>query len=256
MHRIISSMRAARTWAPLLIAALSVLGLEARAQAADTARTKQAQSLFNEGVEAGKQEMWAQALDLFRRSQGIVDRPSTSFNIASALMHLDRYEEAVRAFEHFLAIADPDRDAELSRQANERIEDAKRILAVRNAPRTDTPLIEPKVEPQLEPQLEPKTEPKVRGETERDQKTAPATRPKPPRKRRQQREGLESGVTTIETEPEESSGSIFSSPVFWIVAGVVVVGAAVAAGVAIGSSGERDPYAGTSGTVLKGLGRW
>jgi hypothetical protein len=222
--------------ASLLVA---LVGLASSSFAGESgSRMKQAQTLFVEGVEAGKQEDWSRALELFRRSQEIVDRPSTSFNIASALMRLDRLEEAVDAFEHFLVIADADKDAELSSQAAQRIEEAKRMIAER------TPKPEPKVDETPPMETKPVPEAKL-------QPIEPA--PEEPEKAALVPETDPRADVKAKTERDRSSGSILASPIFWIVAGVVIVGAAVATSVLLSSPGEKMPYAGTAGTVLRGL---
>ena len=60
-------------------------------------------------------------------------------------------------------------------------------------------------------------------------------------------------IVAAEPAESEESDSILSSPVLWIVAGVVVVGGAVAIGLAA-SSGE-DPYGGNTGFIGQPLTR-
>jgi hypothetical protein len=69
------------------------LAQSAAAQAPGSAtesKSEQARRLFEEGVALAKSEDWAEALWAFRRSRGLVPRPSTSYNIANVLYRLDR----------------------------------------------------------------------------------------------------------------------------------------------------------------------
>lgn len=52
----------------------------------------------------------------------------------------------------------------------------------------------------------------------------------------------------VATPPPEEDDSILESPIFWIVTGVVIVGGAIGAGVAL--SGTKDAYGGTADAVL------
>ncbi|MBI2374102.1 MAG: hypothetical protein HYV07_08890 [Deltaproteobacteria bacterium] len=52
---------------------------------------------------------------------------------------------------------------------------------------------------------------------------------------------------TLTVDPP-NEGGLLSSPIFWVVAGVMVVGGAVAVGFA--ASSTEDPYAGTTGLVI------
>ena len=55
--------------------------------------------------------------------------------------------------------------------------------------------------------------------------------------------------------PAEDDGGFWSSPVVWIVAGVIVAGGVAAVGVAA-ASGTADPYGGTTSTVVGPLTVW
>jgi hypothetical protein len=46
----------------------------------------------------------------------------------------------------------------------------------------------------------------------------------------------------------EESGGILSSPIFWVVVGVVVIGGATA-GVLVATSGEQAPFSGNLGSI-------
>lgn len=71
-----------------------------------------ARALFEQGVALSSQERWAEALEAFEQSRAIVERPSTVFNIATALQRLGRAREAIAAAEVYLTLAHPRRDAE------------------------------------------------------------------------------------------------------------------------------------------------
>ena len=62
----------------------------------------QARELFEQGIERTEEERWGEALEYFRRSDTLVSRPSTTFNIAVALLRLGRSGEAVDALDAYL----------------------------------------------------------------------------------------------------------------------------------------------------------
>jgi hypothetical protein len=65
------------------------------AYAAEPDPRAEARALFQEGVALAEADRWAEALDAFRRSNDLVARPSTSYNIANALYRLDRPVDAL-----------------------------------------------------------------------------------------------------------------------------------------------------------------
>jgi hypothetical protein len=65
----------------------------------------EARRLFEQGVTAADHERWEEAIDLFRRSAQIVERPGTSYNLAVALDHLGRAREARAALEDYFRLA-------------------------------------------------------------------------------------------------------------------------------------------------------
>lgn len=71
-----------------------------------------ARALFQEGVAFSRSERWAEALDRFRQSAALVERPSTLLNIATALQRLGRPRECVTAVDRYLAISDATADAD------------------------------------------------------------------------------------------------------------------------------------------------
>lgn len=68
--------------------------LEASAQDLGSNR-EQARRLFAEGVALSQSERWAEALSAFQRSNALVPRASTSYNVANALYRLDRPVEGL-----------------------------------------------------------------------------------------------------------------------------------------------------------------
>lgn len=90
----------------LALALLPAAGLAQTAEAQAEART-----LFDEGVSFADRERWGEALAYFQRSRALVERPSTVFNIANALVRLGRHREALEAFGDYLRLSDPTRDA-------------------------------------------------------------------------------------------------------------------------------------------------
>jgi tetratricopeptide (TPR) repeat protein len=70
---------------------------------AEDAQTEQEQArrLFQEGLALAEVDRWAEALSAFRRSEALVSRPSTSYNIANALYRLDRPVEALSELEEY-----------------------------------------------------------------------------------------------------------------------------------------------------------
>ncbi len=71
----------------------------------DPERAAEARRLFEQGIEYAEQERWGEALEYFRRSRAIVDRPSTTFNAAVALLRLGRPTEGLEALQDYLRMA-------------------------------------------------------------------------------------------------------------------------------------------------------
>lgn len=66
-----------------------------------SAADRDARALFEQGVRAAEQERWADALELFRRSRAIVQRPSVLYNEAQMLVRLSRFVEAQTALDDY-----------------------------------------------------------------------------------------------------------------------------------------------------------
>jgi tetratricopeptide (TPR) repeat protein len=179
---------------------------------AEETPTKRAKALFERGVEASKDDRWDDALDLFQQSDAIIRRPSTTFNIGTTLHHLGRFDEAIEALEVYLRISNPVADIELRQEAIRKIQDAHEQID----------------QGRSKPEL---------ASTPPDPPSEPAPLIAPPK----------APATVPASEPP-----FYASPVVWIIAGVVIIGGAIALGAALNAH-ERDPYPGTAGVVLKGL---
>lgn len=68
-------------------------------------RVAEARALFDTGRALAAEQRWEEALERFRRSLELVDRPSTRWNVAASLYALDRPSEAIPELERYLAAA-------------------------------------------------------------------------------------------------------------------------------------------------------
>ncbi|MCC7542732.1 MAG: PEGA domain-containing protein [Deltaproteobacteria bacterium] len=98
----------------LVLVALAAPAVAA-AQQPSQAQMQEARTLFERGIQLIDEERWGEALEYLRRSRAIVERPSTVFNIAAALLRLGRPTEGIEALQAFLRIVD--RNAEAQRYA-------------------------------------------------------------------------------------------------------------------------------------------
>lgn len=304
--------------------ALGTVGSPA-ARAQDTA---EARRLFEQGIERADQERWGEAVELFRRSRAIVERPSTIFNLGNALFRLARYQDAIRAFEDYLRVAGPaEEDQRVS--AQQLIATARRslsTLALDVSPADAVVRVDGQIADgtgaSRELAIDPGEHTIVVSATGRREATSrvallPGARvaqridlavstevttlPRGPARLTitsnvgtatvrldgdevgtgTASEEVEPGRHTIEVSADghrsfrrvvtvraggavevqatlervggEESGGVLSSPVFWIVSGIVVAGAATGAILAVALGGEEDPSRGSSGVVLMGL---
>ena len=105
------------------LAAATVLSLagEARAQTADATPTPPAldaaREEFQRGVALSQTQRWSEAVEAFRRSRALIDRPRSAFNMALALQHLGRMREARQALHQCLAMPETGADAGLQHDA-------------------------------------------------------------------------------------------------------------------------------------------
>jgi hypothetical protein len=225
-----------RTLAPLF--ALVMLTGLAQASFAGPKEDEEAKTAFTKAKRYFEAEEYEAALPLFRRAYELSGkRPSTTFGLAQCLRVLKRYEEAITRFEEYLK-SDPDDRAE--------VEETIALLRDLEADRKrqaggTTGATPPPVKP--EPKLAPKPEVKPTTKPESTPSIPPTLAPPPT--------NTEPPLTVSNTPEDEGDGdSVFASPWFWVVTGVVVVGAGVAIGAAAGSSGDRVLYGGSTNVVL------
>lgn len=234
--------------------------MDAGSATPETPEQNEARELFSRGVELSEQERWGEALELFRRSRAITERPSTTFNIAVALLRLGRPTEALTALRDYLRIAGPEEEARRA-EAQELLELALSSVAELTLT-IDPPFAEVRVDGELQA-----------GDTrERVLTLDPGTHNVRVSADRYEADSFEVSLLTAERVAREVTldpvpdpiaspappprpppeRSLLEQPWLWIVAGVIVVGAGVGIGVAL-ASGTEDPYPGTTGVVLQGL---
>ncbi|MCC7538439.1 MAG: PEGA domain-containing protein, partial [Deltaproteobacteria bacterium] len=113
------TMRASPTLAALLVLALSSLATAQQPTAPPPpAQAAEARRLFERGLELADEERWGEAVESFRQSRALFERPSTVFNLANALFRVGRMTEAIATFDAYLAIANPRRDRTQIAEAN------------------------------------------------------------------------------------------------------------------------------------------
>lgn len=115
---------------PLSIAlvALALLARGGLARAQTPPDLEGARSSFTRGVMLAQQERWSQALEEFRRSRRLADRPRTAFNEGLALQHLERYREARAALRECIAMPGVVAEADLVADAHALDEQVTRAL--------------------------------------------------------------------------------------------------------------------------------
>ncbi len=92
---------------------------QARTGAAQRAQDAEARALFEEGSRHAEGERWIEALDAFRRSRAVAERPTTIFNIATTLIRLGRAQEALATITELERVADPRQHARILTDAAE-----------------------------------------------------------------------------------------------------------------------------------------
>jgi hypothetical protein len=75
---------------------------DASADVAAEEAANEARELFRRGVALSRQERWGEALEYFRRSRALIERPSTTFNIALALLRLGRPTEGRAMLQEYI----------------------------------------------------------------------------------------------------------------------------------------------------------
>lgn len=117
---------ATRAWLaslPIVLASLSLHPIahaqpaaasSAAPSAAPSAEVQaEARRLFEAGRDHADAERWPDAVTAFEGSRALLERPSTLFNLASALVRVGRALDALETVEALERIADPDRDRAL-----------------------------------------------------------------------------------------------------------------------------------------------
>jgi tetratricopeptide (TPR) repeat protein len=108
--------------------AQDISGASGGSEATSDASLEEARVLFERGLALTDQERWAEALEYFRRSRAIAERPSSAYNAAVALYHLGRYQEAVRAFEDYLRLTTREEDGERYQEAERYLDEMRQNL--------------------------------------------------------------------------------------------------------------------------------
>jgi hypothetical protein len=219
----------------------------------------EAQAMFRHAVELGDQDRWAEALELFRRSYALVQRPSTQFNVGFALFHLGHLREAIAIFDTYLAGTEGD-TSELHAEAVRRRAEAVASLAT-----LDVAIDPPDATLRVDGQTDPSTGATRTLTLDPGRHLVLATAPG--HLEAQREVSLLSGEQhheqiALDVDPafvadeqgdEQVAVPLERDPVFWIAlaAGVVAVGVGVGVGVGVATSGTTDPYAGSTGVVLR-----
>lgn len=246
----------------IVVVAMLLATLPARAQdvAPPTEETTalEARTLFEEAVRMSREERWAEALDLFRRSRALMPRPSTLFNIAIALDRLGRARESIAAIDEYLTISDPARDEADRREAMRlRVEAEARVAHLTvsvGAPGATIELDGTPIEPDTEVLADPGDHVLVAGAPER--RTARVALTLAPGARVERRIELAAEAATViagaeRDEAPPAGTSLLEDPIFWAIAGgVVAVGLGVGIGVGVAVQSPQ-PYGGTTGLAFE-----
>ncbi|MDQ3037753.1 MAG: tetratricopeptide repeat protein [Myxococcota bacterium] len=245
----------------VLVLALAAALPASLSRAQDASGSAEAQALFRRGVELGEQDRWAEALEDFRRSRALAERPNTVFNIGFALYRLGRYSQAIDVFEEYLALT----EGETSERRDE-------VVRLRGEAIASLAEIELEVVP-------PDARVLVDGEPAVVASGSPRTLRLDPGRHvlRGTAPGYEEGVLSTSVLAGEhggrtlaltprgaippggegrppAGGSVLEEPLFWVIAGVLVVGAGVGIGVGVAVSSEGAPlYGGSTGVVIDAL---
>lgn len=123
---------------------------QARAGAAQRAQDAEARALFEQGRGHAEAERWVEALDAFRRSRAVSERPTTIFNIATTLIRLGRAQEALATIAELERVADPRQHARILEDAAEirrQAEASLRHVTLRVSPATATVEVDGEIAP-------------------------------------------------------------------------------------------------------------
>ena len=242
-----------------LLLAITSLGVSASAaaQSPSPATVEEAREHYQRGMDAVDDARWDDACEAFATAYDLVPRPLILFNLGGAQMEAGRLVDALSSYRRFLESAET--------ESSEFVAEARAAVArlERSVPRVT--LRAPGAPAGSEVRLDGATvsasdlgseipvnpgehlaevargaeilasETFEAGDGERLEielevdAALEDTGPRP----------FETGETA-----DDDSGSVLSSPVFWVVVGVVVIGGAVTAGVLLSGDEPEDPYVG------------
>lgn len=248
------------------------------AQADDAEEAKQAFMTASRFFQA---EEYEAALPLFQRAYKLSEhRPATIFGLAQCERSLKAYRESMTHFREYLATG-PDNaedvqqtirlltdlikvqdDAEARRQKEQAELEAERSAkqaaqaeAQRVALRAEAERLMQEAEARRAAERAEQAQREAAAEAERQERAAAAAPdlqlapPDAPVAPEAQQEQVQLTAPTQDA-PEESEGGVLSSPWFWVITSVVVVGGAVASGVVLARGTGDNVYGGTSDVVL------
>lgn len=255
--------RSRRPLGVTIIALAQVVLLSGVAQADDMEAAKQAYSTASRFFQA---EEYEAALPLFQQAYRLSNqRPATIFALAQCERSLKLYDAAMAHFKEYLATNPPDaanvketitllgdliavhNQAEAKKKAEAEAraaEQAKKDQAARDKQRAAAQaeaqrLAQAAVQKELAAAAQRRAEAEV---------AAPSVPPPPPVA---QPVAPAPDLTASAPASDEDDGSVLSSPWFWTITSVIVVGGAVASGVLLTRSDEpQQIYGGSTGVVL------
>lgn len=226
---------------PLLLALAAIVAFAALpnqgvAQTEDEDR-EQARVEFVSGSEAATAGRWADSLEHFQRAYLMSGVPTALYNAAMALRALGRHREARDAFQRVVAEHGDSPAAELSRE--KATEEAARVAVLTLAGLDADADYEIRIngraqESEHGSELEIETDPGVNGV----QATRQGYETWTWEGRLDDGERRRLNVEMIEIEVETTS--VFTSPVFWVLVGVVLVGAGVGVGLYLQQNAQLD----------------
>jgi tetratricopeptide (TPR) repeat protein len=255
-------------------------GWAAGAHAQDAPSTEQAaRQAFESGVVHAGAGRWADAAEAFRRSNALKERPSTWFNLTLALFRGERMAEALDAAERFLALAgdtvaagDLSQIEHVARQAEAEVAELELELLPESASVSiDGTRVPGKGSPR-KVRLDPGSHTlsvraagfaphelgltlhageRARRSVTLQERTAPRRDPTPTPAIAQpaQSQAPQAAFRAHADAPPDEGGGLLASPWFWTVASVVVVSAAVTAGVLL-MRDDPEPTPTTTGWRL------
>ena len=239
----------------------------------------EARTFFEQGIHMADDQRWGEAIEFFKRSLAIVERPSTLFNLGSSYLRVGKPVEAEETLLRFMRVSDPQADAQQRTQAQRLVQEAHgaiATLAVEVTPsaaelRIDDVLVVDSTHPIS---LDPGSHSLVASATgyapareqisvltgERatrhiDLVVLPAAAIAPAQVARADEPTMRTQPVArpfSESAPEPRS-TIWSSPVFWTIVGVVVVGAAVGTVIAVTRSHTSPTDNGSTGMMITAL---